>query len=1390
MEMKKGVRLCVAGLCVSAFQVCAFDTVNWLSSVADGYYNDPANWTGGILPTNGNIGNFTGNQDYVIRFPPGGLSENSTTKVAGLSNGRSITFDSRGTWWLKSGPNGWPNDWTGFQMCGDNPHFFNLEGLAISSANAYPIMELSNALFRVQYNSTGMTNVLEEGLLNLYNPGGITRSSHSLITGSYAPPNSLILFKTNSMLRANTLYMRGNSYGHLIRFEGGSHEVYNSLWITENATPSGSTCTVHLAGGELAVRGGWTQVGSKSGALGLLVVDGSGRMYAKDTVAVACNSTNASGTLLISDNGQLALDGELIIAQVSKTIGEVRLTNAASLRVATTLKAGYATASTATVSVAGNASLSVTGQVTVACASAAYADMALRNNAAAYLGGLLVVGDAGGNGVLTLGEAAALTVKGATVTVAGSSGTASRGRLALTGGTLEANAVRGGVGSQCRGGTGWSTLSADGATLRAGSLSGSATFLETFDQAELGTGGLTINSAGADLAISQSFTDAAGADGLLIKTGAGTLSVSNSVHARTLIAQGGVLLRSAAATFGRALAVTNAATLSLAGTAVTLTAGDLTLGTTSGDAFLILDAGDSLRATNNNGLAINGCGIFFGGAAANGTYTLFRSASALDTAILDNLSILNPFAGKEYVFAVVPDGPESTIQLTVGNYTMSDAVWNGSQSTDWNTADNWTPASVPTPGTRAFFTGAGLVKTVNLSSPGTCTYLVFDSSSPYLLQGSPLSIIAGGISNALGSHTVAAPLGLAGNCSVQTALASTTTVSGAVTANLATLVQKSGPGTVTFAGDNSAFAGKWTTSSGRLDFASASAMGSANSAADAITVGAGTLTYRGAPTTVSKGIKLDAGGSLISAILDVASDLTVNGVLTNSSGILCKRGVGTLTLEVGSVLSTLSSGTGSSINNSDISGSITFPSNGDSPATATGLGGFNLLEGTLRLKGLGSSVSIVDQRHFGIVGGAVSSCLANPTLELDAVRLNQGGSGQHFIIGNQIQSGSVARAPTLRLVNGAYLNLNHLRIGKSSPVAITPTLIMSNATVYADWQVSFGSDNTVTPIARIMQGSAITAVNGNRFGGGFFLYRNVDVVVAEGSVLTQMATGGDFRFHDDVANGTVRWESGGTMRFAKFAGRNYLTTSGLNMIFNGGVMEPTASGYSYSTKADKQSFIIEAGGLTVKISGSTKHAFHFPFTGIGALTKTGTGELVFGEGLNYTPGATNSVGMLTNATGLATGNYTGGTVIQQGTLSVSNGTIRTDAAVSIAAGAKLNLSNGSVTLGEISGSGTVSNGVLSAGYRCHVSSTSNDCIALANVALPAGLTVTFDPANGFALTNRQVLAVATRSGSTALNLPQWKALNVGDSMTATFTLVNDTVYANVLFNGGTTLLLK
>ena len=91
---KAALVVAVAGVAfasIAADTVPANERIEWLSSVTEGYYNDPANWTGGVMPTNGIDGkygliNFQAN-DMTIKAPAGGLVENSGTMFLGCGSG-------------------------------------------------------------------------------------------------------------------------------------------------------------------------------------------------------------------------------------------------------------------------------------------------------------------------------------------------------------------------------------------------------------------------------------------------------------------------------------------------------------------------------------------------------------------------------------------------------------------------------------------------------------------------------------------------------------------------------------------------------------------------------------------------------------------------------------------------------------------------------------------------------------------------------------------------------------------------------------------------------------------------------------------------------------------------------------------------------------------------------------------------------------------------------------------------------------------------------------------------------------------------------------------------------------------------------------------------------
>ena len=1523
MKFKGSLWMMAAGWCgLAVFNAHA--DANWRSEVTDDYYSVPANWSTGALPENAEVGTFSGNQDYIIRFPAGGFTENGVTRVNGPAEGRSLVFDTTGTWWLKSGPDKWPEAWTSFQIC--NPggdHYFNIEDVnATGNANDTPVMCFSNALFRIDYSTSGTFNTLSQGLLNLYNPGGVNRPQHSLVLGAARIPTTFVI-KPDSTFIGNRVRLRGSEHGYRMLVEGGSHEIWNGLLITEpgNIGQANVSNTVQVSGGSLAVRGGSVIVGQKndpnnfaellvdndgamsiaeslyvsdrSNTVGTVTLRDDARFYSRD--AVVGSSDYAAASLSLTDNAVMTVGNTFVVERNSWTDATADIAGQSTLAVSNILEIGRGNTGFGTVTLRDDARAFVndlrigTGGgshgtlrvqdnalITLATANAdigQHADGTGRlevvsghiaaTNAALYVGGLsgsavfsggrtdwriikvepdadattntlLITGgehrawsDANNTVSLDLGNnlrAGVVDIQGGTlqvtrmvriglydsgpdltstlrvsggllrvtpnpggenvINVADSDN--SRGRAELLGGVIETETLRGWAGSLNKGGTGHSSLFADGGTLRAFNIAGTNpfTFLETFDTAELGPAGITLDSAGYDVTVNQTFTDAPDADGLFLKTGTGTLTANRgSTHARTAVAQGTLAITNAIGSFGRDLTVTNGATLALTETAGALTCESLTLGTSDTPAFLSLTHANTLTVTDTL-THLNAYLIF--SAPADTTYTLLRVNGTLPAGTLDGLTLLNPNVGKDYTFALVPDGTDTLIQITVGNLAISELTWDGSHGTAWHTPENWTPEQIPAVGTRAVFPANAAEHTVNIATPAVATVLAFDSATSYTLQGAPLSISAGSVNNALGTHTLSAPLNLLGTVAFPTAADAATLLTGTLSAWPGSTVAKSGPGTLAIGGNNAAaFSGAWKTSGGRLRFDAPDAFGAASTERRSIEVTGGTLTYAGsAPATVERGITLNTGSETAAAIIETAADLSLTGAFNLESGIFCKTGPGTLMLDAADRTIAVSVGNGAGDVNTNPTGPVTLPASGDAPASAAGLAGFNVLDGTLRITGSGPANSIVNQRHFGFIGAGLLNGLADPTLELNNVRFAQGGGGLHFIIGNSIQPEATARTSTLRLINGARFETDTLKLGYNGIApASFPTLIMSNSTFASTYLLLFGANEHTHPTARIAQGSTALSSGGGQWGGGLNLGRNVDIIVSEGSVLGQTnPDGGGFRFSDNNSSGTLRFESGGVMRFTELQGRNHQTANGLTVTFDNGIMEPLVSAHSYSTAYDRQSVIAAAGGLTVRVPADVSHAFHFPITGPGRVTKTGPGELILAEAWAW-------AGNATSITADVAGDWTGGTLIESGILSVSNGTVRADMDIEIAATAALNLSDSAVTLGTVTGSGIVSNGTLAAEYRCRVTPDGNDTLTFSDVTLSVPFVVAFE---GQPLANNQTLAIATVSGTTAqnLNLATWKGHNAGPMMNAVFRRSGDTVYADIRYTGATLMLLK
>lgn len=332
-----------------------------------------------------------------------------------------------------------------------------------------------------------ITNTLDQGLLNLYDPGGVKYSGHSLITGA-STARSIIIFKPGSHFRANGVRLRGNGKPHLMRFEGGDHEIYNGLQIGEGASNAGYTNIVEVTGGQLSLPAGTLYIGGgKADSYGELSISGDGAVNTENQILMSAPYSSSSASLQLSGTG--------------------------SLSAGTYIDVAYTSSSAATVSMAESASLSAASNLAIARGNNSVASMDMTDQSTTYIGGdLLIGGYSGSDGTLSIRDDSTLTVDG-DFTVGADSGT---GRLELHGGQLIARKVTGDASGQ-------SELYANGGTLLADNISASVNLLEDFNLAALGNAGLTIDSAGYDIVIDQNFADADSSEGLFIKKGAGTL---------------------------------------------------------------------------------------------------------------------------------------------------------------------------------------------------------------------------------------------------------------------------------------------------------------------------------------------------------------------------------------------------------------------------------------------------------------------------------------------------------------------------------------------------------------------------------------------------------------------------------------------------------------------------------------------------------------------------------------------------------------------------------------------------------------------------------------------------------------------------------------------------
>ncbi len=1380
----------------------------WRTDVTTGYFNDPNNWTGGVIAVNGAKGYIRGaNIDYTIQFPSEGYEENGYT---GLDNfgattaGNWLTFDVSNSWWRK-GPAIYPSDWEAFLLKqGGNGHIFNVESVS-KVAPARPVFFWSNAVFRFYASSSVVSNIFESGYFNLYTPGtNGEKSDNNLITGSSgSPTRQWTIFRAGSKTILNGFTLRAaNSIGSTI-YEGGEHEIRGGLavkatyggWVTGRLEVAGNTLlktygtiTVGAAvngnglmtikdSATLTMNGNQLYVGSTTLSTGTVTVTGSGKLLGlsgTSDIYVGNGTTNQAtlnlkengtvgilssvGTVYIASNneqsrGYLNMDGGVFAAtnSVLETRGdlsevnlnggtsyfkEIRMTGRTPAAQTTlTVRGGEHTIGSSGFNIGNSTNRSALA--IVAAGKLFCTNAELRVGYGTGTEGMNIFRQTGGEVILNYRSCYAAAVPG------------SRGRVELFGGTLTANRLGGGAGALASGSTGRAELFADGGTF-AFYPGTSTTPIEKLDAAVLGAAGLTYNAGDYDTTINQAFSDADSVAGRFIKNGNGKLTLQqNSAHAITVINGGSLAFSTSAAQFGK----------------------NLTLNTVT----LEMDLTDSLQADT---LSATNVLLTLSDVLTTGTYTLFKSVADI-ASFTNTLTLLAPSPFRSYTWSVVPVEGFNELRLTIA--LLPDPVthtWTGAQDMTWGTAANWSSSSVPAIQDYATFAGAN-PGAINIPSGSAITRLIFNSAAAYTLEGNPLTIVDR-IESVTGSHEIAAPIKMVDGVRLTLQADSPLRLSGALSGIQADVV-KTSTGRVTLAGANT-FSGSIVQQGGILALEGAAAWGTAKPATNGLIVKAGTVQHGGSAAAVARGVTFDSGSDLAATLLNTVTDLTLTGAFNTLTGPWIKRGAGILALEPASGSThKLTASNGRASSNNAPTGDLAFPADGSTPST--GFGGLTVAEGTLRLKGTSSTT--FNMLHSVVVGArTVGSETANAALEIDGCRVNQGGSGIHLVVGNEIAAGHSNTNPVLRLINGAYLDINGGAFGNGGSQKYVPELVMDGAgTVFSCFfSYNFGSGNIyVYPRVRLSNGARLQSRGQwESWGGagGIFFKSPVDFIADSGAILDQYQVTGETIFSNYGA-GQLLFRNGAIMRHGRLFFRNYGAPGAVELVFDNGILEPQGVNTSFVCRALQQGIRILDGGLTLNTASNAFYRCGLPIRGTGTLVKTGPGTAVFGQAIELiSDTATNWF------TGIPTLQQTGRTEIQQGTVILGNGGITATGAVTIASDARLDLSGLTTTLGTVAGSGTIAHGSLTATYDFEEGALLN----LEDIA-EATLTVNFGRAPEQPMPAGKK-AVATLSGSVKPTVTGWKTVHAGENYSATYSVETNTVFADIRYIGSTRIILR
>ena len=769
----------------------------------------------------------------------------------------------------------------------------------------------------------------------------------------------------------------------------------------------------------------------------------------------------------------------------------------------------------------------------------------------------------------------------------------------LLGGRTRLYSLRGWSQSVARkAGGAWATALFDGGTIEP--WANGNTTIYTMPELRLGANGLTFDTLAYDnISIDAKFQNEGEgtddeAEGLFVKTGTGTLKANmletnglyvdrdiRSYHSRTRIDQGKLILTKAAdVAFGKNITVKGGATLSLEGTAATLTVDTITLGDGHGFAVLKLDAGDTVVVEAANGVTANCGAIDVPWKSTDGNHAVFTCKQSVQVGELDKIAVHDGDATKDYAWTTEVDNDTG--------YTIC---------------------------------------SVTVAPKGTLTKTITYSSGAVTTNGT--GKVSGIIAEETGTQS--GELVLSSTASVSVDADQTMTLNGPLVGTGVEL-KKTGSGKLVVDGSNPDFYGSFASGGGAFEVLSAAGFG-ANPVNFPLVLGGGTLRYTGSGEVVfDAALRIAAGAKKQQVILDNEGDMTFKSTEYVQGGFV-KTGVGTLTFALPAGKFALGSGDSSEDIGAN-AGQVSLPANGDSPTSNDGLYGVTVLEGMLKVVGEGRDVTTLETRNRALLGGGYPAETA-AKLVVENARVNWGAGSRTATFCHDVPADRPS--PEICLTNAMLWSdspmLGYYAYGNNAMVKLS----MKDSEYYGHYNSRVGSGTVGVMVdadnsQMHSDGQVGWAINAKTIQADFH-GADAEFGSFDKTQTADNSNGGRFVAAGNTT-GLIQLREGARMKTTRGIVFN---NSEIAVVFDGGIFEIVPHNTLLNTTSTwtnvQGGFTTQGSGLTVDICEGSTHALNFPVKGTGKVVKTGEGtfELVSAraEGeklLQYTGGTVVSNG--------------------------------------------------------------------------------------------------------------------------------------------------------------------